>query len=66
MNHNSMNHKRRLPDDTDLFESPALDYLHGASIIDETGTETLITEQMIQQACDELIHAWETTSTSAH
>ena len=32
---------------------------HGASIIDESGREIPITEQMLQQAFRELIRAWE-------
>lgn len=31
-----------------------LDYLHGACIIDENGQEILITEKMIQDACEKL------------
>lgn len=34
-------------------EKPEVDF-HGAAIIDEKGREIPITEEMIQQACDEL------------
>ena len=33
--------------------------LHGASLVDENGVETPITEAMITQALDELDAAWE-------
>lgn len=32
---------------------------HGAAIIDEQGHEIPITEQMVQQACSALDHAWQ-------
>ena len=46
--------------------SSASAYLHGAAVIDENGTETPITEQMIQTACNKLIRDWETSLSLNH
>ncbi len=32
---------------------------HGAALLDENGRETPITEEMIVQACDELLKHWQ-------
>ena len=38
---------------------------HGAAIIDASGREIPITEEMVQQACDKLANAWQPPVTAA-
>ncbi len=38
---------------------PAGNPFHGAALLDENGREIPITEEMIMQACDELMKQWQ-------
>lgn len=46
-----------MPETSSTQTNQSEDYLHGAAIIDEKGDETPITEDMIQQALNNVIKA---------